>query len=83
MVQRHRARYSIPIALLGAVLIRHRRGRWPSRVLGTYLLHLLIDILTHTRDPRGPRPLWLFFDMAYDGVGWAETLTRAIQSGWH
>jgi len=47
MAQLHRAGHSIPVALLGALLIRIRSGRWPSRVLSAYLLHLLIDIPTH------------------------------------
>jgi len=79
MVQLHRAVHSIPVALLGAVLIRLSSGRWPSRALSAYLLHLLIDIPTHARDPWGPRPLWPLSDTAYDGIGWAETLTHAIQ----
>jgi hypothetical protein len=80
MVQLHRAAHSIPSALLGAMLIRLSRGHWPWRSLGAYLLHLLIDIPTHTRDPWGPRPLWPFSNIAYDGMGWAETLTHAIQT---
>jgi membrane-bound metal-dependent hydrolase YbcI (DUF457 family) len=80
MVQLHRATHSIPIALLGAMLIRFSSGRWPLRALGAYLLHLLIDIPTHTRDPWGPWPFWPFSNIAYDGVGWAETLTHVIQT---
>jgi len=49
-------------------------------VLGAYLLHLLVDIPTHTRDPWAPRPLWPFSDMAYNGVSWAEVLTDAMQT---
>src|SRR6266508_1685452 len=49
MVQLHRVGHSIPIALLSAVLIRLSSGRWPRQLLGAYLLHLLIDIPTHTR----------------------------------
>ena len=80
MVQLHRAGHSLPVALVAAILFRLRRGYWPRRLLGAYLLHLLIDIPTHTRDPWGQRPLWPFSDMAYAGVGWAEMLTRVIQS---
>jgi hypothetical protein len=82
MVQLHRAGHSIPIELLGALIIRLSSGRWPSLILSAYLLHLLIDIPTHARHPWGPRPLWPFSDMAYDGVGWAEALTHTIQSWW-
>ena len=80
MVQLHRAGHSLPVAIGAAMLFRLRRGYWPQRLLGAYLLHLLIDIPTHTRDPWGPRPLWPFSNIAYDGVGWAEMLTHAIQT---
>jgi hypothetical protein len=82
MVQLHRAGHSLPVALAAAMLFRLSRGHWPRQLLGAYLLHLLIDIPTHTRDPWGPRPLWPFSNIAFDGVGWVETLTSAIQSGW-
>ena len=56
MVRLHRVGHSIPIALLGAVLIRLSNGRWPRQLLGAYLLHLLIEISTHARDPWGAAP---------------------------
>jgi hypothetical protein len=80
MVELHRAGHSLPVALSAAMLFRLRRGYWPQRLLGAYLLHLLIDIPTHTRDPWGPRPLWPFSNIAYDGVSWAEVMTQAIQT---
>ena len=79
MVRLHRAGHSIPIALLGAALVRLSNGRWPRQLLGAYLLHLLIDIPTHARDPWGPRPLWPFSDVAFNGVSWAEVMTNTIQ----
>jgi hypothetical protein len=79
MVQLHRAGHSVLVLLLSAVLLRLSSGHWLWRVLGAYLLHLLIDIPTHTRDPWGPRLAWPFSDIAYNGVSWAEVLTRAIQ----
>ncbi len=80
MVQLHRAGHSLRVALGAAMLFRLSRGHWPRRLLGTYLLHLLIDIPTHTRDPWEPRPRWPFSNMAYDGVSWAEVMTHAIQT---
>ena len=53
MVQLHRAGHSLPVALGAAMLFRLRRWYWPQRLLGAYLLHLLIDIPTHMRDPWG------------------------------
>ena len=81
MVQLHRAGHSLPVALGVAMLFRLRRGYWPQRLLGAYLLHLLIDIPTHTRDPWGPRPLWPLSNMAHHGVSWVEVMTHTIQ-GW-
>src|SRR4051812_26311984 len=36
MVQLHRAGHSIPVALIGALLIQLSSGRWPSRILSAY-----------------------------------------------
>lgn len=82
MVQLHLAGHSLPVALGTGMLFRLSRGHWPRQLLGAYLLHLLIDIPTHTRDPWGPRPLWPFSNIAYDGVSWAELMTHMIQSWW-
>jgi hypothetical protein len=76
----HHATHSVPIALFAAWIIQNLTGRWPVRALNAWLLHILIDIPTHTRDPWGPRPFWPFSDMAFDGVGWAEIATACIVS---
>jgi hypothetical protein len=53
-------------ALAGRRLIRLAAWSW--------LLHILVDLPTHAREPWGPRPLWPLSDLAFDGVGWAELL---------
>lgn len=79
MVQLHRATHSLPVVVGAAMLFWLRRGHWPRQLLGAYVLHLLIDIPTHTRDPWGPRPLWPFSKVAYNGVNWAGVMTHSIQ----
>lgn len=74
----HRSTHSVLLALLGAILIRVWCGYYPQTTLVAWLLHLIIDIPTHTRDPWGPRPLWPISDIAYNGIGWAEALTHLI-----
>jgi hypothetical protein len=44
----------------------------------SWLLHILVDLLSHRRDPWGPRPLWPLSDLAFDGVGWADALVAWI-----
>lgn len=44
----------------------------------SWLLHILVDLPSHRRDPWGPRPLWPFSDLAFDGVGWADLLAAWI-----
>jgi hypothetical protein len=54
----HRATHSLLVALVVASVMRRVAGRWPLRVLLAWLLHTLIDVPTHRRDPWGPRLLW-------------------------
>jgi hypothetical protein len=51
----HRAFHSLPVAMTGAVVIRALTGRWPGRELAAWVLHIAVDIPTHSRDPWGPR----------------------------
>lgn len=50
----------------------------------SWLLHILVDIPSHRRDPWGSRPLWPLGEFAFDGVGWADLLAawvaRSVQS---
>lgn len=70
----HRATHS---ALLpGLLLVIGTLGgqRLMRLAAWSWLLHILLDLPTHARDPWGPRPLWPLSDLAFDGVGWAELL---------
>ena len=68
----HRLSHAIPVALLIAWALSHVIRHPVQRILASWLLHILVDIPSHARDPWGPRPLWPFSDCAVDGYGWAE-----------
>lgn len=70
----HYACHSLPVALAGAVVIRAVTGRRPRRELAAWILHILVDIPTHRRDPWGPRFLWPLADIAVDGWSWVDGL---------
>ncbi|MCB0032767.1 MAG: hypothetical protein KDE51_02010 [Anaerolineales bacterium] len=74
----HNIFHSIPIILLGGVLWRLMSGKWPRNILGAWLLHIFIDIPTHSREPWGPRVLWPFSNFAMDGWSWADTLAAFV-----
>lgn len=42
-----------------------------------WLLHILLDVPTHTRERMGPRPFWPLWRWAYDGFSWSDHL-----AGW-
>lgn len=81
MATLHHAFHSVPVALLGASLVRLVAGRWPRGVLKAWLLHIAIDIPTHTRHPWGPQVLWPFSTFAVNGVSWADAATRLVSWG--
>jgi len=76
----HHACHSVPVALAGAVAIRVLTGQWPRRALAAWLLHILVDIATHSRRFWGPRFLWPLRDFAVDGVPWAETSSLGLSA---
>ncbi len=39
-----------------------------------WLLHILLDVPTHSRRRMGPRPFWPLCRWAYDGFSWADHL---------
>ena len=78
----HYATHSLlvfPVLLL-AVGARHRQGR---RILVGWLLHVLLDIPTHSRDRMAPRPLWPVCRWAYDGLSWTDALARGLAAAAH
>jgi hypothetical protein len=68
----HHAFHSLPLAIVGAVIFRFLSGRWPRHELAAWVLHIIIDIPTHSRQPWGPRFLWPLSRVAVDGISWPE-----------
>jgi hypothetical protein len=60
-------------------IVRIVKGRWPDKLLGAWLLHILVDVPTHSKAKWGPRFLWPFSDFAVDGLSWAEIAFRVLR----
>jgi len=84
MLTLHRASHSLlpGVALLAVSVALPRRELRLAAL--SWLLHILVDLPSHRRDPWGPRPLWPVSDLAFDGIGWADLLAirvaRAVNS---
>jgi len=48
------------------------------RLAAAWLLHLLLDIPTHSRERMAPRPFWPFSHWAYDGISWADHIAHLV-----
>lgn len=70
----HRATHSALVPGLMLVVDAFAGWRLIRLLAWSWLLHILVDLPTHARDPWGPRPLWPLSDIAFDGVGWADLL---------
>ena len=74
----HRLSHAIPVALVATWIVSRSTRQSMQRVFAAWLLHILVDIPSHARDPWGPRPLWPFSDRAFDGYGWAEHVSSNL-----
>jgi hypothetical protein len=72
MLTAHHAAHSLPLLLVMATLTRLVTGRWPSALTRAWLLHILIDIPTHSRKLWAPQFLWPLSTLSVDGVSWAK-----------
>jgi hypothetical protein len=74
----HRASHSllpgVALLALGVALPRCKL----RRAALSWMLHILVDLPSHRRDPWGPRLLWPLCDLAFDGVGWADLLATWV-----
>ncbi len=77
----HHAFHSLPVALAGAGLIWLVSRRWPGRCLAAWLLHILVDLPTHSRRAWGPKFLWPLSDYVVAGVSWVELLLHLWRFG--
>lgn len=75
----HHALHSIPMLVLLAIGVRLVTNRWPKDTFRAWLLHILIDIPTHSRAQWGPRFLWPFSNFAVDGVSWVDLAFRWVR----
>ncbi len=74
----HRASHSLlPSMTLLMVSVVFQRNELRLVAL-SWLLHIFVDMLSHRREPWGPRPLWPLSDLAFAGIGWADTLAAGI-----
>ena len=74
----HHACHSLPVILTGTVIIRMLNGRWPRQMFAAWILHIAVDVPTHSRRFWGPRFLWPLSDVSVDGVPWAEITSRTF-----
>ncbi|MFO7917372.1 MAG: hypothetical protein R6V13_04780 [Anaerolineae bacterium] len=79
----HYASHSLLAVIVVWVILRRREGVEPQdlaslrgSIFAAWLLHILLDVPTHSRQRMGPRPLWPLFRWAYDGFSWADHLAR-------
>jgi hypothetical protein len=76
LLRAHRSTHSLLIVLITGAVVRCVMGRWPLRVVLAWLLHILIDVPTHRREPWGPRPLWPLSAAAFEGWSWGDALSQ-------
>jgi len=74
-----RAHYvSHSLLTLGLLWLLAKVARRDTRWARAWLLHLLLDIPTHSRERMAPRPLYPLWDWSHDGFSWANWLTRVL-----
>jgi len=79
MLRAHHAAHSLPLLLGIATIARLITGRWPSAPARAWLLHILIDIPTHSRKQWAPQFLWPFSHLSVDGFSWAKLVIAALR----
>lgn len=79
MLTAHHAVHSLPLLFGVVALARLITGRWSSAPARAWLLHILIDIPTHSRKQWAPQFLWPLSKVSVDGVSWAELAIAAFR----
>jgi len=79
MLRAHHAAHSLPLLFVVAVFARLITGRWPSAPAQAWLLHILIDIPTHSRKQWAPQFLWPLSQFSVDGCSWVELAITALR----
>lgn len=75
----YHAAHSLPLLFMVATFARLITGRWPSAPARAWLLHILIDIPTHSRKQWAPQFMWPLSHFSVDGVSWAELAISAFR----
>ena len=72
MITFHYMTHSIPVATTLALLAFAFTKRFPKKFLLAWLVHILIDIPTHSKKQWAPQFLWPLSDHSFDGYSWGE-----------
>jgi len=74
-----RAHYvSHSLLTLALLWLLAKLARHDTHWAWSWLLHLLLDIPTHSRERMAPRPLYPLSDWSHDGFSWADGLTWVL-----
>lgn len=76
----HHMFHSLPLLFITALLLWTVSGRIPRHIFLAWVLHILIDIPTHSRRRWGPRFLWPISTYSFDGLSWAEAALQLARS---
>lgn len=75
----HYAAHSLVV--LGSVLsVSRLLERGENRLAWAWLLHILLDIPTHSQPRMAPRIFWPLSRWSFDGFSWADGATRLLAS---
>lgn len=77
----HYAAHSLPMLALGLIMGRIAGVRRPKAAAG-WLLHILVDIPTHSRKRMGTRVFWPLSSWTYDGISWGDGVARLVAALW-
>ncbi len=72
MITFHYMTHSIPLATVIALVIFAFTKQFPRKFFLAWLVHILIDIPTHSKKQWAPQFLWPISDYAFDGYSWGE-----------
>ncbi len=75
----HNVFHSLPVALLVALGYRLVRGHWPRDVLVAWILHIAIDLPTHSRRQWAPQFLWPLSTVSVDGRSWVDLVLWVVR----
>lgn len=79
MYQAHYIFHSLPIILILLGFLRIWKGKW-STPLFAWVLHVIIDVPTHSRKNWAPQFLWPISTFTVDGISWPEVLIKLSQN---